>query len=325
MDEQDVDTEKEQGPLVTVVIPTYNRAHLVSKAIVNACDQSYPNLEIVVVDDGSSDDTAAVVKAVDDPRVKYIRHARNKGLPAARNTGIRAARGEYLAFLDDDDAWDKRKIAKQLRVIQGVDACLTAAISNGRLLRRHHKTIVSLDDLRRGSFDPSSLMAKTSVLREVLFDENLRQGEDWDAFIRIAQRYTIGWLAEPLLFYNAGTHARMTNEAKVLAGPELERRTAMLHKHRSFFGEKWFRRHCAEAFLGFIGTRRNKLGCIGYAVERCGVTPVARVLVHKVYRRLFPGAVMGEGLRALFRRPMGAETGSPLTAAVVANRSSVRS
>lgn len=293
-------------PLVSVVIPTYNRADLLPAAIRSACAQSYAHLEILVVDDGSTDETAAAVHTIGDPRVRHVPHPRNKGLPAARNTGIRAARGEYVAFLDDDDAWHPEKIAKQVAAIPEFDALLTAAVADGRILRRHDRPTVTLEDLRRASFDPSSLMARTSVLREVLFDEALRQGEDWDAFIRIARRYSIGWLAEPLLYYNAGPHARMTNEKRTLAGSELEKRTAMLRKHRDFFGERWFAHHMAETFLGFIGSRSNKWHYIGYAVKRCGVGAVARVLLYKLYRRWLPGVVAGDGLATLWRMTIGA-------------------
>lgn len=289
-------------PLVSVVIPTYNRGCLVTRAIANASSQSLRDIEILVVDDGSNDDTHTRVAELSDTRIRYIRHDRNKGLPAARNTGIRSARGRYVAFLDDDDAWHPEKLAKQIATIGDFDALLTAATSNGRVLRYHDKPSVSLTDLRRGSFDPSSLMAKTVVLRDVLFDESLRHGEDWDAFIRIAQRYSIGWLPEPLLYYNDGPHARMTNEKRVLTGPELESRTIMLQKHRTFFGEEWFTHHLAETLLGYISSRQDRWHCLSYAVRRCGVGVVMRVLLYKCIRRVFPGAVAGEGVGVLWRR-----------------------
>jgi len=272
-------------PLVSVIIPTYKRAVLVQRAIESVLRQTYRNIEILVVDDESPDDTASVVKAIPDSRIKYIRHGKNKGLPAVRNTGIRAANGELIAFLDDDDEWREDKLDKQIRAIKDCDAVLCTGLSNGYPQRVHRNQRISLDDLRMGSFNPSALLAKAYVLRDVLFDENLKQGEDWDAFIRIAQRYTIGWLAEPLLIYNDGGHARMTNEARYLSGPELEKRAAMLHKHREFFGEKWFKYHLADTFLAYIGSRPNKLNCISYAVRRTGLMSVAAALVGKIHRR----------------------------------------
>jgi glycosyltransferase involved in cell wall biosynthesis len=273
-------------PLVTVVIATYNRAGLVPRAIESVRQQTYRNIEILVIDDGSPDDTGLIVQSIPDPRIRYIRHEANKGLPAGRNTGIRAAKGEYIAFLDDDDQWREDKLERQLKAIAGYDSVACTAVVHGYPLRIHNRPDISLDDLRRGGFAPSGLLARTHALRNVMFDESLRQGEDWDAFIRIAQRYTMGWVAEPLLMYDQGGHVRMTNEKKFLSGPELEKRTAMLHKHRSFLGERWFKYHLADTFLGYIGSRSNKLHCIGYAVKQCGVAPVLAVFRDKVREKL---------------------------------------
>lgn len=281
-------------PFVSVIIPTYKRAMLVQRAIESVLRQTYRNFEILVVDDESPDNTTSVVKAIPDSRIKYIRHEKNKGLPAVRNTGIRAATGELIAFLDDDDEWREDKLVKQIRAIDDCDAVLCTGVSNGYPQRVHKNPRISLDDLRMGSFNPSALLAKAYVLRDVLFDENLKQGEDWDAFIRIAQRYTIGWVAEPLLNYNDGGHARMTNEARHLSGPELEKRAAMLHKHREFFGEKLFMFHLADTLLSYIGSRPDKFQSIVYAVRRCGIKPVIL-------------AVFGK-LRLRFQRRMWAST-----------------
>src|SRR6266566_844385 len=103
--------------LITVIIPTYRRAALVPNAIHSAQRQTYRNIEILVVDDGSPDDTTDVVQNIHDVRLRYIRHDVNRGLPAARNTGIRGAAGDYIAFLDDDDEWREDKLERQLKVI----------------------------------------------------------------------------------------------------------------------------------------------------------------------------------------------------------------
>ena len=273
-------------PLISVIIPTYKRAALVPRAIESVRRQTHKNLEILVVDDGSPDNTASVVQSIPDSRIQYLRHERNKGLPAARNTGIRAAKGAYIAFIDDDDEWFEDKLEIQVKKIAECDFVLCMGIAGGRPLRVHRRPNITLDDLRKGSFNPSSLLAKAGVLRDVMFDENLRQGEDWDVFIRIGQRYRIGWIPEPLLLYNRGDHDRITNEKKYLSGPDLEKRTAMLYKHREFFGEKWFEYHMAGTLLAYIGSRPNKWQSISYAVKRCGVIPVAAYLIDRIGKRL---------------------------------------
>ena len=276
-------TEK---PLVSVVIATYKRSGLVPRAIESVRKQTYRNVEILVVDDGSPDNTRAVVESIPDDRIRYIRHEKNKGLPAARNTGIRAAQGEYIAFLDDDDEWREHKLERQLQAIEHYDAVVCGALINGRPRSVHDRPDVTLDDLRNYIPDPSGLLVKASVIRDLLFDESLREGEDWDAFIRIAQRHTIGFIEEPLVLYNDGGHQRMTNEATDQTGPELEKDTAVLDKHRHLFGEKWFRYHLARKLTSHIHSRRNKLHCIGYAVRRCGIVPVAAVMADKIRRQI---------------------------------------
>src|SRR5690625_2675360 len=100
--------------LVSVIIPVYNRENVILRAISSVLTQSYENIEVIVVDDASSDNTARVVAQVDDPRLRIIRRCSNYGAAAARNVGIGASVGQYLAFLDSDDYWLPDKIRQQV-------------------------------------------------------------------------------------------------------------------------------------------------------------------------------------------------------------------
>jgi glycosyltransferase involved in cell wall biosynthesis len=279
-----------ERPLVTAVICTYKRAHLVSRAIKSVQEQTYRNIEIIVVDDASPDNTREVVSQINDPRIHYIRHETNKGLPAGRNTGIQAAKGEYVAFLDDDDEWKSRKVELQLQFFERaqVDVVLCASYVNDKQVRRFGRERVTQEDLKRGNeFLPGSgLMARASVLRNVWFDESIGQGEDWDALIRIAGRYRIGYLDLPLYNVSDGGHQRMTNTAKNVSVAELDKRMPILLKHRDFFGPFWFRRHEAMTLLSYIGQRPGKLKHILYTIRRCGALPVLSAFLTKVARRV---------------------------------------
>ena len=90
---------------VSVVIPTYNRASLLKRAIKSVLCQTYPDFEVIIVDDGSTDNTEEVIRSFDDKRVKYIKLKKNKGYPVALNKGVKTAKGEYIGFLDSDDEW----------------------------------------------------------------------------------------------------------------------------------------------------------------------------------------------------------------------------
>ena len=101
-------------PLISIIIPTYNREYTLLFSIKSVLNQTYKNFELLVVDDGSEDDTESLVKKISDPRVRYIRHKKKLGANSARNTGIMASKGNYIAFNDSDDEWLPEKLMKQV-------------------------------------------------------------------------------------------------------------------------------------------------------------------------------------------------------------------
>ncbi len=110
----DGDALLDDPELVSIIVPVYNRAHMVSRSIGSLLAQSYRNIEIIVVDDGSSDDIEAAIAAISDPRVRLLPRSRNGGAAAARNTGVADARGDYIAFHDSDDTCSFDKVERQL-------------------------------------------------------------------------------------------------------------------------------------------------------------------------------------------------------------------
>ncbi len=274
-------------PEVSVIIPTYKRAHLVERAIRSVLRQTFKSFEILVVDDGSADNTKSVVEAIGDERIRYIRHDVNKGLPATRNTGIAAAKGSFIAFLDDDDQWKETKLQRQLEVIREYDAVLCGYISTrNRRNPRYSRTVVDSEVLRRGNiFAPSGLLARASVFDELRFDTELPRGvgEDWDMYIRMSQKYRIGYLGEPLLVYeDSAQTGRITTEQSNMTISELEKRMKVLNKHKEFFGTYWFDYHVARFLLSYMRYRVGKLKHIAYVVKRCGILPVTAVFVNKL-------------------------------------------
>jgi glycosyltransferase involved in cell wall biosynthesis len=107
-----------QPKLVSVIIPTYNRASTLARAIESVLKQTYGNLELIVVDDSSNDETSGVVSGIADERIKYIKFSKNKGVAAARNAGIKESCGDYIAFLDSDDQWLPDKLKLSLEVFK---------------------------------------------------------------------------------------------------------------------------------------------------------------------------------------------------------------
>ena len=187
-------------PVVSVVVPTANRWPLLSScALPSALGQHDVEHEVIVVDDGSTDDTRQRLSELDDPRLRVLRHASSLGVSRARNTGIDAARGAWLAFLDDDDLWAPRKLRLQLDRALELEADFVyagaVAVDEGR------KVIAALPTpdpgtlsaaLRWGSAipaGPSNVMVRTDVVRRVGgFDPDLSHSADWDMWIRLARQ-----------------------------------------------------------------------------------------------------------------------------------------
>ncbi|MBF0569946.1 MAG: glycosyltransferase [Candidatus Omnitrophica bacterium] len=190
--------------LVSVVIPVYNRAYVLKRALESVLNQTYKSLEVIVVDDGSSDDVQAVLKGISDPRVRYIRHEKNKGVSAARNTGIRTSVGEFVAFLDSDDAYFPAMIERSLAVFHGAAGDLGLVAVNYYVQQESGRElfIPKKHDLNRIFPAPSSWVVRRDVLRRVgLFDERIliTAGEDVEFFMRLRKGCRFQLIDEPLL------------------------------------------------------------------------------------------------------------------------------
>jgi glycosyltransferase involved in cell wall biosynthesis len=201
------------NPKVSIIIPSYNRADMILTAIESAQAQTFPNWEVIIVDDGSVDNTREVVAGVKDARVRYI-YQDNKGLSGARNTGIRASRGEYIAFLDSDDAFSPKKLELQVPVLDSnLDLGLVAAgfhevdvkLQFIRELRPWEKSPILdlLNWVRTCPFCPGApLVRRTWLEKAGLFDESMRFVEDWDLWLRMSfLGCRMQWLEEPVYLY----------------------------------------------------------------------------------------------------------------------------
>ncbi|MDQ1535079.1 MAG: hypothetical protein QOF28_2840, partial [Actinomycetota bacterium] len=184
--------------LVSVVVPTRNRGALLTRTVSNILQQSGPPIEVLVVDDGSDDDTAQYLAAITDHRVRLLRHVRPLGVSAARNRGVAAATGAWVAFLDDDDLWAPDKLALQLQALAQVPkarwSCTSAVVVDTRLRllgwqRAPCGTDVSDDVLAHNPVPggASTVMARRQLVLDVGgFDEGLSVLADWDLWVRLA-------------------------------------------------------------------------------------------------------------------------------------------
>jgi len=204
-------------PAVSVVIPTYNRAPLLGRAIRSVLAQCFEDFEVIVVDDGSTDETAAVVAAFDDPRVSYVRLARNTGAGAARNAGIRLARGKFLAFQDSDDEWLPSKLSRQMSAFaRGPEGLGVVYSDMQRVWGDGTTTYLAAPTVLSGRLVGNGVrfyqvcdlgVQSTLIRREWLdaaghFNEELPALEDLEMFIRLSRLCAFQRLREPLVRYH---------------------------------------------------------------------------------------------------------------------------
>ncbi len=206
-------TDGSGAPEVSVVIPTRNRWPLLSSnGLTSALCQREVEVEVIVVDDGSTDETPERLRALDDPRVRVIRNETSRGVARARNAGLAEARGAWVAWLDDDDVWSPYKLRRQLDAAAASDALFAyagAIAIDERRTPLHELPTPRAADVRRLLLaknaipaGASNVMASTRALRELGgFDTQLHQLADWDLWIRLAQRGEAAASTEVLVAY----------------------------------------------------------------------------------------------------------------------------
>ena len=284
----------ERAPRVSVAISTWNRAHLLGRAIRSALAQTFEDFELFVVDDGSTDATPEVLAGVDDGRLRRVRHDQNYGISRTRNTALGLARGEWLAFLDDDNEWAPDYLERQLafaasRPGSGVTYC------RARQRSARSGSEVELPELRQGrvfcdlveGWNPfvSSALIRRAILLEVGgVDERLRATEDRDLWMRLAQCTEFAGTSDVLLI----RHERH--------GPQLSRNPDFLAQDAAILAGKW--RDAITAACGRRAYRRWQLHLVLWAeqcrvaraVERGGRERVAAARSAGRLLRLFPGS-----------------------------------
>ena len=209
---------------VTVIIPTFNRAHKIPRAIASVLYQTFADYEILVVDDGSEDGTHEVLTRFRS-HVEWITHSKNLGASAARNTGIRESHSPLIAFLDSDDYWLPDKLAAQVSFFSEhpeAVACQTEELWVRRGVRvnpmkKHFKPSGEIFEpsLKLCVVSPSAVVVKRSLLEEVGdFDEDFPVCEDYDLWLRVSWKYPIWLIPEPLVIKEGGAPDQLSRSVQ---------------------------------------------------------------------------------------------------------------
>lgn len=219
------------NPLVSIIVPTFNRAQLVAEAIKSVLNQTYGNFEIIIIDDYSTDNTAELIGKINDDRISYFCLNKNQGAPAARNIGLKKASGQLIAFLDSDDQWVSTKLEKQVALFereQHIGLVYTGIkfINNQseRVLVPKVRGDISKNILMKNYVGPtSSVLIKKALIDKVGgFDNTLPSCQDWDLFIRIGQICEIDYIAEPLVLYFEHGGTRISTNSKAVVKGHLK-------------------------------------------------------------------------------------------------------
>lgn len=200
---------EKENPLVSIIIPTYNRAHFLKEAINSVLSQTYKNWELIIVDDGSTDNTSEVVRGFADKRIVYLKQE-NMGAPVARNRGIKESKGEYIAFLDSDDIWLPQKLQRQLEIFNtsrlnprvvytGIQYIDSKGSPKQRKKNALYRGNIFCYLLRKNVTTTSAILAKKECFDKCgLFDENLPSRQELDMLIRISLLFSVDYAPEIL-------------------------------------------------------------------------------------------------------------------------------
>lgn len=218
--------------MVSVIIPVYNRESTIKKAITSVLDQTWSDLEVIVIDDGSTDNSANKIRSIQDTRVKYI-YQENAGACAARNHGLDLAKGDIIAFHDSDDIWHLDKLEKQMMIFEKYDPDIVFCKLNQI---RTDGTVIRLPlKIKEGFLRPienlfeigtQTIVAKRQVFDSMYFDKDMPRLQEFELLYRASKNYSIYCVDEGLVDYYVGLDSISSNPYKLMKACKI-----ILEKH----------------------------------------------------------------------------------------------
>ncbi|MFH1412400.1 MAG: glycosyltransferase [Candidatus Omnitrophota bacterium] len=211
-----------ERPMFSVIIPSFNRAPMLKTAVGSALGQTFKDMEVIVIDDGSTDGTAALLNAYEDDRFSFISTG-NRGVSSSRNLGLKISKGAYIAFLDSDDRWTENKLelaARYIELFPDISIFHTEEIwhKNGfvlKQLKKHKKPSghVYRDALPLCCIGMSTVVIKRSVFDDIgVFDETFEACEDYDLWLRASFKYEVKLIPEYLTVKDGGRNDQLSSK-----------------------------------------------------------------------------------------------------------------
>ena len=236
--------QTEAKPNVSIIMPTYNRGETLPRAIQSVLDQLYQHFELIIIDDGSDDNTEQAIRSIQDPRINYVR-SNHKGASAARNIGIAQSKFRYIAFLDSDDEWHPDFLSTLLDILInavpqiGVVFCGYWYFSESEKIYKPQACTFEqgdiLPELLRGNFValPAAMIKKECISTCGDFDETLPCRHDWELWIRISEKWEFQYVDKPLLNVYKTQNSISVNRRYMLEGW-----APLIQKHLNVFSNK---------------------------------------------------------------------------------------
>jgi glycosyltransferase involved in cell wall biosynthesis len=255
------------SPLVSVVVASFNMARYLPATLRSALGQTYSNVEVIVVDDGSTDDTPAVMESfLKDPRVRYVPQ-RNGGQASAKNRGIRESRGEFVAFLDSDDLWAPDKLALQIPLFLRSGSVGVVYARYVEIDAEGNEGQVNNNVFHRGLVSGPLLVFNfigfsTSVVRRECFEtlgvfrDDLGMGIDYDLWLRFSPRYEFDYVDRPLMYYRVWA-GQMSNNCQRRYQNGMRIMGEFLAQHGGAVSSDWQRLAWAHTYAGYADCLRR--------------------------------------------------------------------
>jgi len=224
-------------PAVSIILPTYNRASLISRTIRSVLAQTFTNFELIIIDDASTDNTMEIIRAFQDPRIRIIRHEQNQGEANSRNSGLANTTADYVAFIDSDDEWMPRKLEKQIQLFETLPL-RTGVVVTGFCFSTGKETFSPTIPAHRGNVYEQMLrgcfiISIVPLIRRACFEHvgnfntELTPGTDWEMWIRIAEHYDFEVVPEVLAVYHLHGNQLSSNLA-----PRIHSWNVLLNKYQ---------------------------------------------------------------------------------------------
>jgi len=291
------------SPEVSVIIPTYNRGHVIQRAIKSVLEQTYQKYEIIISDDGSRDNTVNIVEKIaeSEPRIHLIKSKKNMGAMAARNAGIHAAQGKWIAFLDSDDMYLPRSL--ELRLAKAEDENLKVVHSECYVIRPDNADMAyfNVPPVQGASYKqilqspgpvfPGLLISKEALEKIGYLDETIIAYQEWDTAIRLSKYYKFGFIPEPTFIYDCRTPETISKQ--VLRGAQGY--DQIVRKHRKemlinigFSGlGKHYVNNAKQYYQAKCRMKSFLLASMGLILWPPSILLLLKLLASKIYRAIF--------------------------------------